>query len=234
MPLDLSTPEKEGQLQVSKSRKLPILLDVSEMQSLFETLEPFHIFDVARPVSLEESEISKEDFLTNYARYVQGIKEGHLIEENLPIFSSVFTSTRDVLYAMQLENGKVLIKPRLPVIQLQRHHFIYSDTFHSGVIGTDSVTWGIQFSYPQLYLDPQTRAIGKVDRSEKFPNTLLFQRLAKWTRDHTSATPFLIDGKRVNQPMRLGKNCFSWINNHPGLKIRGLHVEPRKNPSNTH
>ncbi|MDN3506986.1 MAG: hypothetical protein P0S96_07140 [Simkaniaceae bacterium] len=234
MPLDLSTPEKEGQLQVSKSRKLPILLDTSEMQALFQNLEPFHIFDVARPVNLDEAEISKEDFLKSYALYIQGIKEGNLIEENLPLFSSIFTSSPEVLYAMELKNGKVLIKPRLPVVQLQRHHFVYSDAFHSGVMGTDSITWGIQFSYPQLYLDPKTKSIGKVDRSEKFPNTLLFQRLAKWVRDHTSATPFEIEGKKVNQPMRLGKNSFSWINQHPGLKKKGLHVEPRKNPSNAH
>ncbi|NGX26847.1 MAG: hypothetical protein K940chlam6_00772 [Chlamydiae bacterium] len=224
MPIDLSTPEKEGILQVSKSRKLPILLDVSEMRALFEMLSPFWIYDVSRPVDLEEAEIAPEAFLEGYARYVKGIQEGALIDENLPFFSAIFTTTKEILYAMPLSNGKNLIKSRLPVIQLQRHHFIYSDTFHSGVMGKESITWGIQFSYPQLFLDPKTKAIGKVEKNEKFPNTEFFHRLTKWVRDHTRATPFCIGEKRVNQPMRLGKKCFTWINQHPGLKKKGLKV----------
>ncbi|NGX60374.1 MAG: hypothetical protein KR126chlam3_01547, partial [Chlamydiae bacterium] len=146
----------------------------------------------------------------------------------------VFTASPDLLYAMPLKENKYLIKAKRPVIQLQRHHFIYSDGFYSGIIGEKSITWGIQFSYPQLFLDTKTGIIGKVEKNDRFPNTALFQRLTKWVRDNTSATPFCIKEKRVNQPIRLGKKCFSWINNHPELKERGLYVAARKNPSTTH
>ena len=131
---------------------------------------------------------------------------------------------------MPLSNGKYLIKQKRPVIQLQRHHFIFTDSFHSGVISKESITWGIQFSYPQLFLDPKTKQIGKVEKNDTFPNTELFSRLAKWVRDNTVATPFVYEEKKMNQPMRLGKECFVWINHHPGLKKRGLYVASRKNP----
>ncbi len=40
----------------------------------------------------------------------------------------------------------------------------------------------------------------------------------QWVRDNTRATPFSVEGKKINATMRLGKNCFSWINHHPQLK----------------
>ena len=84
-----------------------------------------------------------------------------------------------------------------------------------------------------LQLDPKTKAIGKVEKNDAFPNTELFYRLAKWVRDKTSATPFLIGEKRINQPIRLGKQCFDWVNRHPRLKEMGLYVS-RKGPQHAH
>lgn len=223
----------EAVMQISKSRKIPILIDLNEMENLFSFLGDFVIYNVSRPVSKEEMCISREHFLQTYEMYINGIKKGKLIDETplKPFFSAVFTLDSDVLYAIELKNRKYLVRARRPVIQLQRHHFIYSDHFHSGVMGFESITWGIQFSYPQLFLDPSTKAIGKVDKSDAFPNTALFARFIKWVRDNTGATPFILDGKKSNQPMRLGINCFSWINAHPSLREKNLYVENRRNSS---
>lgn len=237
LPIDLSTPEIEGRLEVSKSRKLPILVDAEEMAHLFDSLGPFFIFDGSRPVAEEEMLISKEAFLDAYGSYVEGIRQGALVDET-PfrfLFSSFFSSSKELVYAQSLPNGKYLLKPRRPVIQLKRHHFIFSNgEFHSGVMGSESVTWGLEFSYPTLFLDPKTRSISKVDKNPQFPNTELFAKLAKWVRNNTLPTPFLIDDKQVNQPIRLGKGCLDWINQHPSLKLRNLYVGRRKNPSNSH
>ncbi|MBS0629900.1 MAG: hypothetical protein JSS30_06740 [Verrucomicrobia bacterium] len=231
MPIEISTATLG--MQVSKSRKLPILIDAEEMRELLAVLGEFSIFDVSRKVSKESAEILKADFLKVYSEYVNGIKTGKLIDEAplRPYFSAIFTLTTDVLYALPVGKDHYLIKAKRPVVQLQRHHFIYTDTFHSGVMGAESVTWGIQFSYPQLFLDPETNAIGKVEKNPNFPNTELFQNLAVWVRNNTVATPFVVQGKVRNQPIRLGKRCFTWINNHPALKARNLYVADRKNPS---
>lgn len=230
-PIEISSPEKEGTLQVSKSRKLPLLIDIDEMDHLLEVLTPCTILDVSRPIDLEYAIIPKDLFRDQYRLYVEGIKQGKLIDETplRPLFSGMITVKPESVFAQSLSNGKYLIKTRIPAIQMQRHHFIFSDTFHSGVMGEGSITWGIQFSYPQLFLDPKTKEIGKVEKNDLFPNTELFHRLAKWVRDHTSPTPFLVEGKKMNQPIRLGKKCFSWINQHPHLKERGIYVAPRKN-----
>lgn len=235
MSLRSSHQKDEGTLQVSKSRKIPLLISPQEMSLLFKALGSFELFDVSRPVDLESAKISREDFLNAYSLYIDGIKMGKLYDESLlrPFFSASMTTSSDLLYAQTLQNGKYLVKATRPVIQLQRHHFIYSDAFHSGVMGTGSITWGIQFSYPQLFLDPKTKSIGKVEKNEEFPNTELFHRLTKWVRKYTQPTPFVVDGIRINQPMRIGKECFSWIEKHPGLKKRGIHVERSQSTSKT-
>lgn len=232
MPLPIEISTSDQRMQVSKSRKLPLLLDVDEMADLLNFLGNFEIYDVSRKVTAETAQISKADFLNAYRTYVQGIKSGELIDEAplRPYFSAIFTVTPDVLYAIPVGKEEYLIKAKRPVVQLQRHHFIFTDTFHSGVMGAESITWGIQFSYPQLYLDPKTNAIGKVEKNPLFPNTELFASLAKWVREYTSPTPFIVHGKTSNQPIRLGKRCFGWINNHPSLKAKNLYVADRKNP----
>lgn len=213
-------------IEISQSRKISLLIDEQEMEHLFASLPPFEMWDVCRPVSLEEAQISTHTFLIQYEKYVRGIRGGMLVEENFlrPFFSCVMTRPGKGVYAQVLKNEKYLIRSLEPVIQLQRHHFIYSDTFHSGVMGKESITWGISFSYPQLYLDPKTKEIGKVERNPLFSNTALFQSFTQWARNYTQPTPFWVEGKKINQPYRLGKRCFSWINHHPSLKQKGMYV----------
>ncbi len=61
------------------------------------------------------------------------------------------------------------------------------------VLSRKSVTWGLQFSYPQLYQDPRTRQIFKVTDTPEFPNTALFSKLQKWIRSETLPTPFQVE-----------------------------------------
>ena len=102
-------------------------------------------------------------------------------------------------------------------MQLQPARLRYSkesEDFQIGVFG-EGISWGIQFSYPFLFQD-ENHEICKVD--ESFPNTHLFLTLQRFIRKKTKATPFLIGEKRINVPVRLGLNCFSWINRHPDFK----------------
>lgn len=227
IPLEISTPCHEGVLFVSKSRKLPVLLSIEEMESLLNHLGPIWMFDASRPLPLNSLEIQKEEFLSAYRKYIEGIQRKKLIDEKLlhPFFSSIITCDLNCVYAQKVSGGRYLIKVRKPCIQLQRHHFVYSKSFHLGVMGKESVTWGIQFSYPHLYMDPKTKAIGKVAKNSTFLNTERFHRFSKWIRSNTRATPYVINNNLTNQPMRLGLSCFSWINRHPGLIQRGLRVD---------
>ena len=93
------------------------------------------------------------------------------------------------------------------------------------VMTKDSVHWGIQFSYPQIFEDPKTHQYFKVNESSDFPNTALFKNVIRYIRSHTVPPPFIFQGVRTRVPFRLGKTCFTWIHNHKELREKGIVVE---------
>lgn len=225
----LCTVNNQQPLQASKWLQVQVLLDSAEMGLLFDALGEFTIFLTGTLQPRGSGAVSHKGFLIAYADYVEHIKKG---EEPLdisfrPLFSSVFTKTVEALYLLDAGNEQVIIRPSHPVIQLQLHRLGFShmdQKFRSMVFGKDSLSWGIQFSYPQVFQDPVTKQILTVNESSEFPNTNLFRTLQRWVRHHTLPTPFLVGNKRINVPVRLGKNSFSWINHHPGLSQHELNV----------
>jgi hypothetical protein len=168
-----------------------------------------------------------EKFLGIYRSYINALKEGKVPQEldYRPIFTCVVSASSDFVESIPVDGGKQIIRVVKPVIQLQPHRLGYSvieEKFRPMVKGKDSIAWGIQFSYPQLYQEKEE--VFKVDVSEAFPNTSLFHILQKWMRQRTIPTPFIVDGKKMNVPIRLGKNCFSWINRHPQLVEKNITV----------
>lgn len=214
-------------MQASKWLKCPLLIDEKEMRALLNDLGAFEIFLVSGLIPRGKGYVEQEDFLDCYANYVQALKKSEMpVDKRLgPFFSSVFTCAADCLYAVPIDEYRQLIKVQKPVIQLQMHRFSLGadKKLRSMVFGPDSIHWGIQFSYPQLYQNEKMEVF-KTNDSEMFPNAALFKLLQKWVRDNTLATPFLIDNERVNVPIRLGKACFEWINHHPQLSLAGLQV----------
>ena len=130
-----------------------------------------------------------------------------------------------MVYTVPVDGDRQIIKVKKPVIQMQAHRIGYSSLdgkFRPMVMGKESISWGIQFSYPQIYED--SGKVVKVNESDQFPNTARFKKMQRWMRRHTIPTPFLADGKRVNVPMRLGKQCLPWINTHPQLVEKNIGV----------
>ncbi len=214
--------------QASKWQKCPLLIDVNEMKELLTILGEFWIVQISGMISPGQEIISQEAFLEVYSQYITALKQGeNCLDIRLrPYFSSVFTTFLEALYAVKINERQCLVKVQQPVIQLQAHRFDYSSadgTFRSMVMGYDSIQWGIQFSYPHLYQDDHLQVL-TVREGAQFPNTALFKKLQQWVRSQTIATPFEVQGKRVNIPIRLGKQCFSWINAHPQLQAKGLCV----------
>jgi hypothetical protein len=215
-------------LQASKWQKCPLLIEVSEMKELLDVLGKFWIVQTSGLIEIGEEIVSRDAFLEVYRQYISSVKQGEQPTNALwrSFFSSVFTTFLEALYEVPINKKQCLIKIQQPVVQLQAHRFDYSfadGTFRSMVMGVDSIQWGIQFSYPHLYQDKNLQVL-TTRESAQFPNTTLFKRLQQWVRSQTVATPFEVDGKRVNVPIRLGKQCFSWINTHPQLQEKGLRV----------
>ena len=226
-PLKVSHPSKEGVLNVSKWLKTQVLLSGEEMRQLFKHLMPCALYNVSEVV--KDAEIPLDLFLDTYAQSVDALKLGRVVDSKdiRLLFSGALSTTPDAFYKMEVRPGEYLIKTIKPTVQMQLHQFLPSKLdgkFHPMVLSQDSVSWGVQFSYPQICQDPQTNLFSKVTESEQFPNTLLFDKLTKWLRNFSSPTTFIWEGKKSSVPIRLGKECFSWINTHPQLQEKGIEV----------
>lgn len=230
-PIKVVSPQAQKPLQASKWLSIQVLLELDELKSLFQALDPFYIFKVGVLCEIGQSEIDKDQFLAIYQDYIESLKNGELPDENSfkTAFSSILTVDTDHLYAIENQE-KQLIRIAKPVIQLQSHRMDYSTfdhQFRPMVFGQETLFWGLQFSFPQITQDAVTKEIIKIKEDETFPNAFLFKRLQRWMRNNTRPTPFIIQEKIVNIPMRLGKQCFAWINQHPQFSSKGLKVAVR-------
>jgi len=197
------------------------------MADLFRALGPFQIYNTAEVV--QQPEIPAAQFLEGYHRYAEPLQNGKIPDEQQlrRLFSSALSKTGEAFYAMEVGPGRYLVKPILPVVQMQLHHFLASETdgkFYPMVFGIGSVTWGIQFSYPQIYQNPKSHTFAKVVDSPEFPNTRLFIELVRWLRSYTVPTTFVHGGKKTATAIRLGKRCLPWIGRHAGLVQKGVSV----------
>jgi hypothetical protein len=229
LSIRISSPKTEGILQVSKWLKVQVLLDENEMQQLIQILGPVFFVVVSEPIKADEAVILSSVFLEKYADYIHLLRKGEVPSEGefRRFFSCAISATLETFYAIAVGDDKFLIKPKKPVLQLQMHHFFYSDLdgkFHPMVLSPESISWGLQISYPQLFQDPVTRGVVKVIDSLDFPNTAIFTHLLKWMRNFTLPTPFEVKGMRVNSPIRIGKQSLTWIKNHPQLYQRGIQI----------
>jgi hypothetical protein len=219
----------EGSLQVAKWLHLQLLCDEQEMTSLLQELQGARLFRCGEVVTLSDAELSHRDFLARYAEYVGELRDGRVPELGRfrSVFSTFWTVSDELLYLMEVREERYLVKATRPGLQLQLHQLGYSPVdgkFRPMVLGSESICWGIQFSYPQIFQDPKSGEEAKVDESDRFPNTALFRKLQLWVRYNSIATPFEVEGQKINVPMRLGRNCFSWINRHPQLASKGIRV----------
>lgn len=226
MTLRISTLEQEGVYQGSKWLKIQVLCDQEELKRLFDRLSPFKIYSLTGLKDLEQVSLSQEQFLEEYGSWIEGLKKGVVPSDAQlkKLLAAAFTRRSEALWLQQVSGNRYLVKIGEPVIQVQAHAFSYSpidEVFRPLSMGSRSIFWGIQFSYPQVYQDPKTLDILE---NEESLNNELFQIIRQWMRDETKATPFVVNGKRTNVPIRLGKNCFSWIHHHPQLQEQQISV----------
>lgn len=224
MTLKTSTPAQEGVYQGSKYLKFQVLCDAEELRTLFESIQPCWLF-LLTGVG-DGKAITTEKFLAEYSSWVELLKQGKLPTDSQlrQILAAALTAELDALWKQEVPGSRFIVKMAKPVVQVQAHFFTYSDldgVFRPNTMGAKNIFWGLQFSFPQIYQDPKTMELLEV---EEFPNAELFQKIKHWVREYTRATPFVVGGKKTNVPIRLGKNCFSWIHNHPQLIEQGIGV----------
>lgn len=215
--LRVSTPEKEGVYQGSKYLKFHVLCSAQELEKLFHQLSPFWIY---RLTGLSDAEpIGQDRFLAVYDSWIEGLKQGNVPTDAAlkELLACAFTADLEALWKQPVPGNRFLVKVAKPLVQVQAHFFTYSPidgVFRPMTMGSESIFWGLQFAFPQIYQDPKTMELREVEESE---NAQLFQKIKQWVKDETRPTPFLVEGQKINVPIRLGKSCFSWIFQHPQL-----------------
>ncbi len=211
-------------LQASKWISIQVLLNREEMDDLVDTLGSFSIY-LTQPNF--HPLVRHDQFLETYGRYLADLQSETIPEssEYRAIFSTFWSQSEEAVVQVPVRD-KLLCRAVQPVIQLQYHVMGYSPfdgKFRPMVMGKDSIHWGVQFSYPQLFQDPTTQSIRKVDQS--FENTALFQSLRRWIRNQTVPTPFIVNNIKTNAPIRIGKKNLGWISAHPQLVAQGIQVQ---------
>jgi hypothetical protein len=211
-------PKDALQFLASKWLHLDFLVDQKEFETLF--CEPFFLFSTLGVQPQGKNTITKEQFLTTWQCYIDTIQSGSIVQDNdyRFFFTAILTQDLGAIRALDLPDNKEIIIPYEPIVQMQLHRFAYSEAdgkFHSQAFGKTSVSWGVRISYPQLFQSPTSR---EVLAGNSFSNIKLFKHIQSWLREVSIATPFIVQGRRMNVPIRLGKNCLPWINKHSDLK----------------
>lgn len=232
MNLSFRSKQEDFPLQASKWLQLPALLDASEMRRLFESLPPLRLFRASGVLQNGQEEVLLEEWLQNYEEAVSIVKARRVppdeVFRKIPLL--FLTNSTEAIYLLKVGEDKNLLRSLWPVVEMKWHRLSFSSDdfqFRSQLFGKNTFFWGVQFSYPQLIVNPLTKDAEKVDEKPYFSNTPLFKALQKWLRAHTHPTPFIIGDKKINVPARIGIECFSWINQHPQLIERGIHAETR-------
>ncbi len=219
----ISTFAAEGRFQAAKWIKIQALIDERELSCLMEMMEPFAIYPLAGALPIETFPMPKETFLGTYKGWIDGLKKGELPTHFGCLNASMWARSPDSLWLQELPGKRYMARPREPFLQVQVHHMGYSlvdKVFRPMSLSQDGIFWGLQFSFPQIYEHPRD---GIVETMQSVGSEM-FQIVRKWSRDHTIATPMMVDGIRENLPIRIGKNCFSWVNYHTGLLSKQLSV----------
>jgi hypothetical protein len=185
---------------VSKWLHLQVLLSLEEIKTLFDALKPLYLFFNGKVLSQEEVKDQQETFYQCYEKYLENL----FIKEGDPLPPFCLTRTEKSVYAFQAGQGKFLIKPRAPLIQVREHRFLvtHDGRFSSMGFGKGSIPWGLQFSFPQLVLVQGN--IVEVMKSSAYENVVLFRSLQLWIREYTRPSALIINGKKTNCTFRVG------------------------------
>ncbi|MCB1117286.1 MAG: hypothetical protein KDK50_01750 [Chlamydiia bacterium] len=198
-------------MQVAKWLRVQALLSTDEMKALFEMLN-CGIYNVSS-VQTDDQPLSGALFLDAYDAYISGLQRGDVLPDKVYFNAAL---SKEPLLLKQVGEGRYLFRADRPVIQLQHHTFaMIGSKCQSMVLGKESVSWGLQFSFPQIAMDADGICHKPLRTTE---NGKMFLELQKWMRTQTTPTSFVINGEKKTFPIRLGKMCSEWIKCYPQTK----------------
>lgn len=212
----------------SKWITFDLLVDPFEIKNLLDTLSPVHLISLQNAQPETPFLMTQDQFLEVYSYYISQLQSQKTpsLESFKKAFYLMISSSFDKIFIRKLENGKEFLVTAKPLIEVKPISLVFSQvdqSLRAAPYHPDGILWGLRFSFPQLMQNPSTLETEDI-RKDNSLEAALFVKLRRWVREYTLATPFIIDSKKINLPVRLGKNCLSWINFHPDLKKFNIQV----------
>ncbi len=216
--------DKKCEYQASKWWKLQVFFSLDALDFFFQDLGSFWICPLGKVLQEEEQILEKDQYLQAYKKKVDQYLTHHItpIEEISPC---AFTVLKEDLYLMNLSQNRFLLKIKNPVVQVHPYFFRFSKqnrSFLSNVYAEDSIFWGLQFSFPQIFQDEDLN-LHKV-HPQTFANAALFQKMRRWIRKHTSPISFEFEGEKIVTSMRASPQLFCLLQKYPKLIELGLNI----------
>lgn len=220
---------KDFQARFSKWITLDLLIDEVEISNLIFSLSSIFLVSPQNATPETPFLLKKEIFLDAYASYISDLKSGKTPPFNgfKKFFYMMISANLDGLFIRSIGKDKEALAINAPLIEVKPISLVLSkvdQSIRTSAVSPEGILWGLSFSFPQIIQDPKTLHSSQIDL-QNHPTGQCFKKIRSWLRSNTRATPFIIGSKKVNASVRLGKNCFEWINFHPELRKQNILVE---------
>ncbi len=184
------------------------------MKRFLDSLGSCLIVSPVQILTLETYQLSQESFLERYGRYLDwiGSDPGFPSSKVRNDCTLMISSGPDSFYSVPVAGG-FFLKPGLPVVSVRTYHCFISSldgSLRSMAMNVDSFTFGLEFSYPQIYEDPRTGEFRKTLLDSDSPNTALYKKMTSALRRQTKPLLIEINGNKVAAPFRVGIDSSDW------------------------
>ena len=220
-----------GVMQASKWLRFRVLFDDTTLAQWLDSIGDIYCINLCSACDEKGLYSSKEELLTHYKHYMNELKRGQVVDHSLfqKKLSLHITKDLSTCYKMSLKNSKLhFAKERAPGIRMVLHNFSWDrahQTIHSNVYAKHSITWGLEFSYPQIFSGSVCDEVTYVLKSKTLPNNELFMQLKQWIRRESKPTTFCYQNQTVVSTLRIDKKGDNWIHHHKGLEDNELKVK---------
>lgn len=216
-------PQEVGPFLASKWQKFYLFLSPKEVENLFAFWSIDHLYLTGKV--LERESLIVKNWIEKYANVLNAFWEGG--SERNKLFSSILPAvisiSEESLYRQDVSNG-FLVHMKDPCFVLQEHWFRYvpkDEKIYPMNFTNESLFWGLQFSYPQIFQDSKTKKIYNANLESSFGNAKLLILLRKWIREHTKPVSLQVGEMKHSTLFRIGKEYIKKIEDHSQIKEFG-------------
>ncbi|PCI76629.1 hypothetical protein COB21_04165 [Candidatus Aerophobetes bacterium] len=222
---------KLGEMQASKWLRIRILLDEKTLTQWFDLIGQVCFVNLFATKSEDALIVSPEEVLSRYTQYMEQIKAGKEVDHAYFQKKLTLHMTKDPksCYKTALKGKSIYFaKEKAPGVRMALFGFSWDKShreIHSNVYSKTTISWGLEFSYPQIFSGSLDTEVVYLAQEKDRPNSALFVQLKQLIRRASKPVKFIYEDQKIISSLRMDKTGGAWINNHFGLKENSLKVD---------